>query len=187
MRRVLAVVGRILTGFRNDSRGVAALEFALVSPILILTYFGLAELSQGITAQRRVSHAASAIGDLAAQSDKITDANMTNMFAAATAIIAPYPATDLNLRLTSITADAKKKPKVDWVDVKGTMPNTLKKDDEVTLPAGLVTEAGDNIIMAEATYTYKGVAQYVLKDGLKFSEVYYMRPRQVNKVARTVN
>jgi Flp pilus assembly protein TadG len=42
-----------LSGFWRDRRGVSAVEFALIAPVLVIFYCGLAELTQAMMAQRR--------------------------------------------------------------------------------------------------------------------------------------
>ena len=66
-----------LEAFRRDRRGVSAIEFGFIAPVILTIYMGLAELSEGLTAQRRVSHVSSALGDLVAQSDVVTVASLT--------------------------------------------------------------------------------------------------------------
>ena len=51
---------------QNDS-GVAAMEFAIIAPMIIGLYLGLAELSSVLSVDRKVSHSASVAGDLATQ------------------------------------------------------------------------------------------------------------------------
>jgi Flp pilus assembly protein TadG len=175
---------RWLDRFRRDRRGVSAVEFALISPVLILAYFGLAELSGALMAQRRVAHAASAIGDLVAQDSTITNAEMTDIFSVAQTILKPYSTTSLKLRVSSITADSNNSPKVKWSD--GSGMTALAVGSTVSgLPSGVVTASGDNVIMAEATYTYTSPAAAVIKNGLNFSEKFYLRARKVSEVART--
>ena len=174
-----------LRAFRSDARGASALEFALIAPFLILTYFGMSELAQGMMAQRRVSHAASAVGDLVGQSDKITDDQKKDIFAAATNIVSPFPTSPLMLRVTSITGNASGQPRVDWSDDQGI--GLLKHCDAppAPFPTGLITAAGENVIMAEATYKYTSSVSQVLPKGLTFNERFFLRPRKVAKVTRT--
>jgi Flp pilus assembly protein TadG len=192
---------RALAAFRCDRRGVSAVEFALIAPILILTYFGMAELSQAMMAQRRTSHAASAVGDLVAQARQVqptgtSSASVTSLadvFSAASTILAPFPTSTLQLRVASVTGAATTgTPTVDWCDAQNTTckcadPNAkncfdLSKGATPTLPTGLITAAGDNVIVAESTYTYKSPVAFFLKDGLTFTEKFYLRPRLVAQV-----
>lgn len=175
---------RRLADLLKDRRGVSALEFALTAPLLILVYFGMAELSQAVISHRRVAHAASAIGDLVAQDDKVTTSEMTDIFAAGTTILSPYSATPLNMRITSLTGDSNGNPKVDWsvVPTGQTTLTAYANGASVTLPAGLIVSQGDNVVMSEATYTYDSPVKYVLKNALNFNEKFYLRPRKVAKV-----
>lgn len=191
MRKPLHLAARFLAAFRRDRRGVSAIEFALISPLLILTYFGLAELSQAVTAQRRTSHAASAIGDLIAQDNdgKITNAEMSDTFSAGATILAPFSATGLNLRVTSLTGDVNGKPTVDWSDVPSGQSGltAYAAKAQPTLPAGLISAPGENVIMAESTYSYSSPVKYVLKNALNFSEVFYLRPRKGTALTRSAS
>ena len=120
---------------------------------------------------------------LAAQSSSVTTANLTDMFAAATTILAPFPTATLKLRVSSITGDSSGTPKVDWSSVQGSGQVALTKAATVTgLPTGLISAAGDNVIMAESTYTYNSTVPFVLKNGLTFTEKFYLRPRSVSVV-----
>ena len=57
---------------RADSRGVSAVEFALIAPVILLFYFALTEFCQAQMAQKRVNHVAATIGDLVAQNGQLT-------------------------------------------------------------------------------------------------------------------
>ena len=182
MRRLLEPLARRWRELRQDRRGVSAVEFALVAPILILMFFGLTELAQAMTADRRLAHAASAIGDLVAQDTSVSSSDLTDVFSAASTILAPYPTTTLSLRVSSITGDASGNPKVVWSKAQGTGMSKLTAGSTATLPTGLVTTAGDNVIMSEATYTYTPLIGYVIKSSKNFTEKFYLRPRQVTAV-----
>ena len=88
--------------------GVAAVEFAFIAPVLILAYCGIAELCGAMLAERKAYHAASAIGDLVAQSAAPTPSNITDIFTVATQddIMAPYSATGMNMRVSSVVMNA---------------------------------------------------------------------------------
>ncbi|HEY0437808.1 MAG TPA: TadE/TadG family type IV pilus assembly protein, partial [Phenylobacterium sp.] len=179
----------------RDRRGVSALEFALIAPVLILIYFGMAELSQGLMAERRVSHAASAMGDLIAQYDSanspVKDADSAAVFAAAKAILSPFPTTALELRVTSIVMKAPAsggapQAVVDWSDPSvpgGSLPK-LAKDTPMTVDPNLLSAVGDSVILAEAKYKYISPVGYVLPNGLAFTETFYEKPRKTQTVRR---
>ena len=110
---------RSLASLAGDQRGVAAVEFALIAPLMVLVYFGMADLTEGLMANRMVGHVASTVGDLAAQSSAVTPAQVTDIFAIGQQMLSPFPAAGLKIRVTSVTADANDVPKVDWSQASG--------------------------------------------------------------------
>ena len=179
----------------RDERGVAALEMATTAPVFILMFFGMAELGQGLIASRRVTHACSALGDLVAQASILHNADEQDAFSAASDIMTPMSTASLKLRVTSITGvsqgngsgnngtncnpTGKVKPIVDWSDGNnGWSGYTAGVAVPVTLPAGLICNAGDTIILSEASYNYTSPVGYVLPNGLAFTRSSYLRPRQ---------
>ena len=181
MRRALK---NFLGRFRSDRAGVSAIEFAFIAPVLIVCYFGLAEMSGAMLSERKASLIASEIGDLVAQGTTMNTAGITDIFAVANTVMAPLPTTTLKMRITSITADSTGSPKVMWSDAQGMTALTV--GNTVTgLPSGVISAAGDSIIMTETTYQYVSPAAAVLPNGLNFSEKFYLKPRGTTQVART--
>jgi Flp pilus assembly protein TadG len=178
MKRSATGFGR---GFWRDRRGVSALEFALIAPVLIFFYMGMAELSQAMTAKRRISHAASAVGDLVTQESGVTRATVDDILNAAVTTMRPFPTNTLKLRVTSVTADANNIPKVDWSRGNGGYNAFAKGTNYVGLPNGLIS-ANENILVSEAAYTYTSPVASVLPVPFNFIEKFYLRGRKSAKV-----
>ena len=70
-----------------NREGVAAIEFALIAPIMIALYVGLAEISLLVTADRKVSHATSVTGDLATQVEALDTVEIENILQATIAVL----------------------------------------------------------------------------------------------------
>ncbi|MDQ0466448.1 Flp pilus assembly protein TadG [Caulobacter ginsengisoli] len=167
---------------RRDHRGVSAVEFALIAPALIAFYFGLAEFTQAMMAERRASHVAASMGDLVAQSTQISDSTLTDIFTIGTTIMSPFPTSTLKMRLTSVTANSSGTPKVDWS--KGSGLTALTNGATVTLPTGLVT-AGQSVIMSEVTYVYDSPVDQFIPGSITFTKKFYLRPRKSDQVTKS--
>ena len=79
--------------FKKDSKGVAAVEFALIAPILLLLFIGTIEISLMIAVDRKISRTSSSIADLIAQggfSANNTEAEIRAIFGMTDRIMYPY-------------------------------------------------------------------------------------------------
>jgi Flp pilus assembly protein TadG len=166
---------RFLARFASDRRGVSILEFSFIAPVMIVMFFGIAELGQGLVAQRRTAHVASSIGDLTAQAATLASSDVSNIFDAGQQVMAPLGTTTLSMRITEVTANAQMVPKVTWSDARNMTANTV--GTTYTLPTGLVTAAGQSFIVSEATYQYASPVKYVLPNGMTFTLKSYFSPR----------
>jgi len=169
---------------RDDPRGVSAVEFALLAPVMIAFYFGLAEFCQGYMAQKRMGHASAVVADLVAQSDAIKSSQMMDMFSVGDLVMKPFSSTPLKQRASSLTRDANDVVKVDWSQGSGMAARTT--GTTVVIPDGLI-EKGESVIMTEVTYDYDSPVDYLMPAITRFSQTYYLRPRTVDKVGYSNN
>jgi Flp pilus assembly protein TadG len=165
---------------RDDPRGVSAVEFALLAPVMIAFYFGLAEFCQGYMAQKRMGHVAAVIADLVSQSDAVTSSQVTDMFRVGDMVMKPFSATPLKQRVSSLTRNSSGVVKVDWSQGAGMTPRST--GSTVTIPTGLIAN-GESVIMTESTYDYDSPVDYLMPAITRFSQTYYLRPRTVDQVA----
>lgn len=176
---------RFLTRLAADTRGVAAIEFAMILPLMILMFFGMIDVSLGIAADRKVTIIAQSMADLASRYTKVTDTDFANFDKIGDAILTPYGAASLKVTISQIYIDPDNGAgKVYWS--KGDTP--LDKTKTIVVPDGLIgrdtTPAkkilpNQYLIFAEVSYVYKPIIGYVVaKDGITLSESTYTRPRQ---------
>ncbi len=175
-------IARWLRRFRDDREGVSAVEFALIAPIMILFYFGMAEICQGFMAQKRTQHVASTIADLVAQRETISTATLTDIFTVSRQILSPYPTASLKQRISSVTRNSSGVAKVDWSS--GSSWTARTTGSTVTVPANLIANT-ESVIMAEVEYVYSSPFDYVMPAQTTFRKTYYLRPRQSAAVTKT--
>ncbi|WP_165190763.1 TadE/TadG family type IV pilus assembly protein [Caulobacter soli] len=175
---------RRLPSFWRDRRGVSAIEFALIAPVLIVFYFGMAELTEAMMAQRRLSHLASSIGDVVARDQKLTDDRLKDVFAVGAVLMAPFPSGNLKMCITSVVSDAKGKDTVAWSEKSnGGTANCPAANDVVDIPVS-VLPAGQSVIMSKASYEYSSLFKFIIPQNITFRRTYYLRPRLSDQVTR---
>ena len=96
-----------LLGLAGDQRGVSAVEFALMLPLMVALYLGVVEISQGIAAHRKMTMTTRTVADLVSQTSNVANTYMTNALNAATAVMAPFPDSKLKITVSSIKIDRR--------------------------------------------------------------------------------
>jgi Flp pilus assembly protein TadG len=79
-----------IAGFSGDCRGIAATEFAVIVPIMLLLLFSTVEICSALAMDRKVSLVARTIANLTSQGANASDTDLTNFFGAANLVMAPY-------------------------------------------------------------------------------------------------
>jgi len=172
----------LLKRLGRDRRGVSAVEFALIAPAMIAFYFGLAEITQALLAERRAGHAASAIGDLVAQSSTVSNADLTDIFQVATTIMQPYPTNTLKLRVTSVKANAAGATTVAWSSGSGMAAHAAGAS--LSVPSGVIA-ANQSVILSEVTYSYDSPVNFFMPEAVTFNRKFYLRPRKSDEVTKS--
>ena len=185
MKIVRRKARRFKTRALSDQRGVSAIEFALILPIMLALYISAVEIGNALTISRRAGSIAGAAADLVAQ-DKTTSANgLKDVMKAATSILAPFPEAPLTIKLTSVVADSKNATKVAWSCAnKG---GAYAKDSAFAVPAGL-TEADSSVIVAEVEYKYApllDLPEFGSPGAFTMTRKFYSKPRRSLTVQKT--
>jgi Flp pilus assembly protein TadG len=171
-------------GFRRDEGGLSAVEFALLLPLMLTLYLGSVEISQGISADRKVTLTTRTVADLVSQVSSVNNSDMQNSLNAAATVMAPFSSTNLKVVVSSIKVDATGKATVDWSD---TLNGTARaKGATVTLPTAL-NVANSSLILSEVQYAYKPTIGYLISGTITLKDQIYMRPRLSDSVSRTAS
>lgn len=181
---------RLLRAFARNKGGMAAVEFALVVPIMITMYLGLIELTQALGHDRKAVLLARTLADVVAQSMSISNSDMNGIFNAASATLAPYPASKVAMRVTSFTIDGAANAYVDWSDVKNLASgNPYSAYGRCRVSNDLIPLAlrapRSWIILSEVRITHVPVfGTFVAPNGVEMTESLPMRPRVSTAIPR---
>ncbi len=100
--------------WKLDTNGVAAVEFAMILPVMLLCYVGLVETTQFFAADRKAVLFARTLSDLAAQAPSdstsgyptMDDTNLGTVFALSSAVLYPFDANKAVMRVSSLAFDS---------------------------------------------------------------------------------
>jgi Flp pilus assembly protein TadG len=177
-----------------DKSGIAAIEFAMIVPIMLLMFFGTLEFSSAVAVDRKVTLIARTLSDLTSQATSVADTDLTNFFTASISILTPYSPTPTKATISEIYVDSNKIAKIQWSKAatiasgatQATLATSARSAGDVVTglvpPALLVKQT--SLIFSEVRYLYVPTVGYVTNTGLmaqagvNLNDVAYSRPRQ---------
>ena len=175
--------------FRNfigETRGIAAIEFALIVPFMLLIYFGLFDITALVSVNRKVTYAASVVADLVAQNKtSVLKGDIQNYFNAASMVMAPIPAAKVRVEVFGFRKSGSTISQIWKVD------NGLSSSCGAAPPTSAMDSlmvAGNDLVVARVCTTYEIYAAYFLGhsivNGSSFNigESITQRPRSTLKL-----
>ena len=183
----------LLKSAAEDTRGLAAIEFAMIAPVMLMTTMGVVELAAAMTIDRRVQQVAESVADLTARDEnQLSMTTMPDIMTSSQYILSPYataPAVITVRQILSSPTNANNQKQA-WscTYVAGSSALTCAcSNTAYSLPANIM-KANDNVIVGQVTYDYKPVGfSYFMKagwsslsdgaGGFNLTETAYMKPR----------
>ncbi len=181
----------------GDRRGVAAIEFAIIAPLMLTMYFVTMEIAPAIDASKKVGRGASMIADLVTQQQTVATVDLDAMMRLGEATILPYNRSNLKVVITAleVTNDPSPQVKVVWSRkmVEGafsadqaagtieTLPNDLKVKNSFYIK--VETQLAYTPMIVWTADAKKSTGLLSAFDNIGMKEVYYLRPRTTARVS----
>src|SRR5215467_8262204 len=124
-----------LVSFARDRRGISAVEFAMLLPLMVTMYLGVVEVSRGVAIDRKVTLTTRTMADLASRVTSINNTDMSNLLNATAAVVSPYDQNQVRVVLSAVNIDANGVARIGWSD---TLHGTARSvGSTVTVPTPL--------------------------------------------------
>lgn len=181
MQRLHMISGTIRR-FCKDAQAVAAVEFALILPLLIGLYLGTIEASMLYSTDHKVATVASTMADLVSRENGfINESTLTTYFKAAKSIMQPNSTTGLVQVVSFLTIDTNGVAKVTWSAASGAAKG---RDVDSVYPLAAATKinvlargSGGWLVASEITYTYNSIIGWIISAPINLRHVEYYLPR----------
>jgi Flp pilus assembly protein TadG len=178
--------------FGRDRRGVAAIEFAFIVPVLLIMYFITMEASQAIETSKKVSRIGSMVADLVTQQQTVVKANLDAIMKIGGTTLLPYNRSLPTIIITGIQITDEAAPRVLVAWSRKLVGTTYSADAAVnsitTVPAALQirntflirveSDLGYKPIIAWSASNSQGLGLTSAFSNISMSETYYLRPRR---------
>ena len=170
--------------FVSDQRGLSAVEFALILPVMALIYLGGFELTQALSVNRLVALTASTVTNVVSQYTTISASQqMPDILNASSQVLSPWPSSNATVVVSGITISATGVATVAWSQA---LPSGSARTvgSVVTLPAALDTPGGF-VVFGETTYAYTPMLDYIHIGTINLYSFDYMLPRASTTINMT--
>ncbi len=173
---------RRLSRFASARKGSAALEFAIIAPMMVMLLFGSVDLLDVLNANKRVQNVASSLADVVARDTEVSDAEIAGLWSAVDVLMFPSNGDNVNIRISSIMIESASTARVVWSEGHG-MDERQPGTTVTGLPAAMMNP-GTSIILAETTYAYEAPLGFLLENGVTLRHEAYRRARLVDPIPR---
>ena len=171
----------IAARFNRDAKGVAAVEFAFIAPMLILLFVGTIEVSAAVSTNRKLSRLSSTLSDLVTQSQTLTCNDVNKIMDASVKVMYPY--TDqVSIVISSVRIESGNAT-VEWSRSRN--GTALTAGSNYTVPAGIMKD-GTRLVTARVGTSYtpsfgwptlNGFALNFSRASIPMDEEIFLRPR----------
>lgn len=183
-----SLLAKLARRFQLAESGIAAVEFALILPFMLLLYIGMVEGSTLISIDRKVQTVSGAVGDLVARSNgEISRSTLDDYVKIAGGIMTPYPDAGLVQFVTQVYVDKDGKATVDWsqryVGQAAQSSGAHAKGSIYVLPAEIKAIAKEQyVIVTECENTYTPLFGIVFDKAINLSRENFYIPRFREKI-----
>lgn len=162
----------------RDRAGTAAVEFALLLPIMTTLLFGLFEGANAVMAYMKCIAATQTIVDLVTQQQTVNSTDIDNFYTAGQLVMSPFPQAPLGISITSVTFDINTGAAAQaWQQTRNSSP----MGNSTTLAAGY-GQKGESVVIVQGTYTYTSLLHYVMPGSITMTQIGFSRPRLVGQI-----
>jgi Flp pilus assembly protein TadG len=169
---------RLIKRLRNKlakGRGTAAVEFAMVAPLMIAIYLGVVELTGLLLVDRKIIAATQTVADLVSQESVISPTEVDDIIVAAQRIFDPYPSVTLTINIASVRFNTNSgAAEIEWQRIVG---NSNAGSTILTEAAGMGLP-GEGVVIAYLTYQYTPLFGTLVTGTVSLNELSLLRPRR---------
>lgn len=182
-----AALARLARRFARARSGLAAVEFALLLPIMLMFYVGGSEVITLLTLDRKVGRTASTVTDLLSQealtllAGSSSDYNLevANIMDAAEAVLEPFDTSKAKILLLIVNVDATPQTIVK-VSQLNDIVYAIGAASPIAVPSAIAT-SGD-VVVGRVSYSYTSPFSSALTgingDGsYHLQDTYFLKPR----------
>lgn len=173
---------RLSKRYREDERGIAAIEFAIIAPVMIGMYFGLAEIASAISVDRRISHGTNVAGDLATQQPELQGDEIEEVLSAALRVMGVADASKVSIDMESFIKETANGAPVSQGRIRlNNSAGGFSAYNATPLDQRLLNEKS-GVVVTRVSYNYTPLKLRHFDSDITLDETFLLKPRRSDAV-----
>jgi len=167
---------RLYRRFLASTRGVAAIEFGMIMPVLLLMFLASVDGGRAISIYMKVRSATFSLASITNQYQQIQAADMQLITGATSVVLSPYASAPASVVISQIVISTSGQATVSWsYSPTGT---ARTQGSSVAVPTAFITpNTKSYLIFAEVSYQYTPLFGYFYTSAFTLADNLYVTPR----------
>ena len=179
MRMIAMSIKQKIKLWIESEDGIAAAEFGLIFPILLVMLLGTFDLGNGILAAQKTIRASQVTADLITRSRTVNDTDINEAIDAGELALQPFPTDEYGVDIISIRFNEDAEPEIVWQVTQGNITAITDLSDATPL-----AEANSGVVMVTTNYTFEPAFGDFLFGDIEMQERAFSRGRRSAVVNR---
>jgi Flp pilus assembly protein TadG len=170
---------KLLRRWAISEDGVAAVEAAMIFPILLVMLLGVFDMGNAILANQKAIRSSQVVADLVTRARSVNSTDIDEAVEAGRLAFEPLDSSSYGVDIISMRFDASATPQIVWRETQGMSPVANPQAH-----VGSLAEPGGGVVMVAVEYQFIPVFVSVLSDRMHMQEIAFARGRKSAVVNR---
>lgn len=157
----------------RDEKGMAAVEAAMIFPILATLLVGMYDLGNGILANQKAIRASQVIADLVTRDMTINETGIDEAVNAGELALVPFSTATFGVDIVSIRFDDDALPQIVWRETRN-----MPEDPDVLNDVSALAEENSGVVVVTVQYRFEPVFAGFVVDQFLMEEKAFARGRR---------
>lgn len=163
----------IAHNWRNEARGAALPEFAILFPLIMALLMGSYDIGRALTINQKVISASQIIADLITRQQTVTMETLEEIILAGQLAIDPYSREPFGYDIIGIRYTSGGAPSEQW-----RLTDNMSPNDDVIDRATNLGGPGEGVVAVSAAYTYRPFFTGFISNDILMRETAILRGRR---------
>lgn len=164
---------KIFRQWRESEEGMAAVESAMIFPVMLVLLVGTFDLGNGILANQKAIRASQVVADLVTRNNSLSPSDLDEAIMAGELALQPFNTATFGIDVVSIRFDDDGDPEIVWRETRNMAPSPNILTDVAAL-----SSPNSGVVVSTVEYLFQPAFAGFVVDAIQMQEVAFARGRK---------